>query len=337
MSDQERTEQTSAEDRFLGVKTQITKRAKDEPTTEAPIEVEEQSQDFAEANAARDQAASQDDDELENYSDKVKKRIDRLTYEKHQARREFEEAKKDREEAIRYAQQVHQRNQEYENLITNGEAILVEQIKARASLAAAQAEEHYRKAYEEGNTDAMVAAQKALFQAQAEQKEADAYSRDYQNRRQQYLAWHQQRARQPRPMPQQQPQQPQVPQPTSEAVEWAQENPWFGKEKAMTAYAYGRHEELIGSGIAADSPEYYKRINESMREKFPEYFESARDSGQGRYASSSSRSAPSVVASAGRNNGAKPSKVKLTPSQVKLAKRLGITPEQYARQLTKGM
>jgi len=128
---------------------------------------------------------------------------------------------------------------------------------------------------------------------------------------------------------QQQPQQPQQPDP--ETQEWAAGNPWFMAEghEAMTSLAYGKHAELVNQGVKPNSPEYFRQIDETVRQAFPNYDWQVGNSQQER---ASTAGQPSmVVAPTTRNNGAKPRTVKLSPSQRSLAKRLGLTDEQYAK------
>jgi len=140
-------------------------------------------------------------------------------------------------------------------------------------------------------------------------------------------------ASQPEP---QAPQQTKPVEPTEKARQWQKDNPWFGNDshKDMTALAYGVHERLVrDEGFDPNSDEYFEAIDTTMRSRFPEYFDEG--DGQQVQTSSPSRRNSTVVAPASRNNGARPRKVKLTHSQVALAKRLGLTNEQYAKQLTK--
>ena len=125
--------------------------------------------------------------------------------------------------------------------------------------------------------------------------------------------------------------------PSEKAVAWAQENPWFGSEdhKDMTALAYGVHERLITKeGFDPNSDAYFEAIDRTMRSRFPEYF-GEESTGSGEEPSSTSRGPSVVVAPSARNNGAKPRKVRLSRTQLALAKRLGLTAEQYANQLIK--
>ena len=311
------------EDKFFGVKTSIddmlpTKgdKSKDDDKPEIILE------DDDEGEAVR-QATPSTDDDVEKYSDKVQKRIDKLTWQRNEERRGREASEAVKNEAIRAAQVLNQKSQNYENIIATGEANLVEQIKGRALLAISNAKSSYRDAYESGDTEAIISAQEALTIAQAEQLEAFRYEGDYHNRLQN---WQQQQQfrQQPRfqaPQPQQQ-QRPR--QPTPESQSWTQKNPWFGKNeyRDMTAVAYAEHEKLIrDDGVKPDTDEYYNRIDTKVRNLFPDYFRN--------------KAPPTVVAPGNRNNGAKPRTVRLKPSEVAVAKALGLTVEEYAKQLLK--
>jgi hypothetical protein len=140
--------------------------------------------------------------------------------------------------------------------------------------------------------------------------------------------------------PQTQPMQPQHTPPDPKAVEWLQKNTWFGNKehKDMTGYAYGLHETLIqNEGIYPTSDQYYQEVDKRMRNKFPEFFgEEETPVGNEEVVETVISKKPSaVVAPATRNNGAMPRKVQLTGTQVALARRLGLTPEQYAKQVAK--
>lgn len=332
MSEEQMEEQTmSTEDKFFGVKTTIGGEKADvdvEVVDDRPPEDRRPP-----AKEAKEEEGG--DEELEGYSDKVKKRINKLRYQQHEERRQREAAEKMREEAVRVAQKYADENKKYHAIIQEGEQYLVHQIRERANLALEQAKSHYRQAYEEGNTDKVVEAQEAMIKAQSEFQSAD-YQMNQMNAEQQRRAQQPQQQYQPYPEPQPQPQpQPQVqapPQPTEKAAKWAQDNPWFGQEKDMTALAYGVHERLVrDEGYDPNSDEYFETIDRTMRSKFPEYFGDEEVSTE----EPAAKSPPVVTAPSSRNNGAKPRKVKLTRTQLSLAKRLGLTPEQYANQLVK--
>jgi len=335
--------ESSAEDKFFGVRTTIVKSSAENPETkDSDIEI-----DIVDDRPVEDRrppkvevSGEEDDDELTGYSEKVQKRINKLRYEQNEERRQREAAERMREEAVRVAQTLSEKNKEYESIITRGEAALVQQIKGRAELALQQAKNTYKKAYEEGDTDTVVDSQEALYKAQAEMAEATKYERN--------LAA-QQPARQQQnyqPAPQQQPQQQQPQQQQSqqpppvdpEAKDWADKNTWFMSpdNKRMTATAYGLHEEaIVDNAIKPNTPEYFEFIDSGMREAYPKFGWQGTSDTDGRNATSTASNRSTVVASSGRNNGAKPRKVKLSSTQISLAKRIGVTPEQYARQLQK--
>ena len=111
-------------------------------------------------------------------------------------------------------------------------------------------------------------------------------------------------------------------------MEWQDENPWFGQDKVMTATALGVHEQLHEDGVEIGSEDYYAKLDKAMRKRFPEKFEEA----PAKAKADTPRTKPStVVASASRTTS--PKRVRLTQSQVAIAKKLGLTPEQYAREM----
>lgn len=339
MSEEQMEQQEhSAEDKFFGVKTVIGKKS-DEEAQDSDVDIEiiddrppeDRRPPAKEAKA--EVKSDESDDELEGYSEKVKKRINKLRYQQHEERRQREEAERLREEAIRVAQKYADQSKQYHKIIQEGEQYLVHQIRERASMAVDQAKNSYRQAYEEGNTDKILEAQEALINAQSELKSADYQLNEIKHRPKQ----------EPEEFKAPEPEQPQVhqpPEPSAKALKWSQENPWFGQEKDMTALAYGVHEKLIrDEGFDPNSDEYFEAIDRTMRSRFPDYFGEG-DSGsdepsQDDQSSSTSRSPSVVVAPSSRNNGAKPRKVRLSRTQLALAKRLGLTPEQYANQLIK--
>jgi len=315
--------QTSREDKFFGVSYQVGTPDEEPETKEASNEVELEIIDDTPKKPQKAESAQDDDEELSSYGKKVRDRINKLKYEQHEERRQREAAERMREEAVQFAQQLAQKNQQYESLIQRGEGALVQQIKSKAQIALEQAKYRYKEAYEQGDPEKIIAAQESLLNAQTEFREAERYERNLQSR--------------PKPQPQEQVvQQPQqsyqpvpLPQPSAKTMAWTQENPWFGTNREMTALAYATHESLIrDQGIKPDTDEYYEKINATMRLRFPDYFEEEAPATQTKRPST-------VVAPSNRSNGAKPRKIQLTATQVSLAKRLGLTPEQYAKQLIK--
>jgi len=341
-------EPQSAEDKFFGVRTQIGQQSQDQAEEASDLDIEivddRPPEDRRPPRAENASDGDIADEELEGYSDKVRKRIDKLRYEQHEERRQREAAERMREEAVNVAQQLAGKNREYEALIQRGEGALISQVKERARLSLEGAKSSYRQAYEEGDTDKVVEAQEGLLRAQTELNEAERYERnlpqqpDQNAYAQQQAAYQQQVAQQQQAAyaaAQQAQQQPAQPDP--KAAAWAERNDWFGDptEKVMSAAAYALHEEALNDHeLVPNSEDYFQYIDTGMRQHFPDYSWSD-ESGDGLPAPATTRRATSVVAPSARNNGARPRKVQLTSTQVSLAKKLGITPQQYAAELAK--
>ena len=269
-----------------------------------------------------------DDEELGQYSEKVQKRLNKLKYEYHEERRQREAAERMREEAVRAAQQLANKTKEYESLVSRGEAALIEQIRERAQLSLAQAKDGYRKAYEEGDADAMAVAQEELSKAVLAEQSAGRYAQSVQSQfAQQYQA-----------------QQPQVqePQLDPDMQAWSSKNPWFmnnndAKHAEMTSYALTVDQRLRNQGIRPEdnSAKYYEEVDNAMRREYPDFFgvEPSVEIEE----EAQTKQPSNVVAPASRSTGGKtnPRSIRLTQTQVKLARQLGVTPEQYAKQLLK--
>ena len=181
------------------------------------------------------------------------------------------------------------------------------------------AKRDYREAYDAGDTDKIIEAQSKMNDAQMRLSQIQQYKPQYKNALQEpendvYI----------------QENKPQAPKPDTRALKWQEKNDWFGKDEEMTSLALGVHEKLVRSGIDPTSDEYYRRIDSTMQKRFPEYFGDATlDEEQ-----PAPRTKPStVVAPATRSTA--PKKVRLTKTQVALAKKFGLTPEQYARETLK--
>ena len=256
-----------------------------------------------------------DDDEVKSYSEGVQKRIKQLKFEYHEERRAKEEASRLQEEALRYAQQVKQENDRLLKQLDEGRNVLVDQAKGRVSAELDKAKAAYKSAYESGDSDALLAAQEQLTILQNEKVRYDSYKPEPRP--------------EPAPQPQYQQQTPQPPRPSDRALEWAKRNDWFEKDSEMTGYAYGLHQKLVQNGVAPDSEQYYNEIDAAVRRVFPEKFDDGSIE-----VSAPQRQAGNVVAPAARS-GKKPRKIKLTSTQASLAKRLGLSNEQYAAQLMK--
>ncbi len=258
-----------------------------------------------------------EDDEVASYSEGVQKRIKQLKFEYHEERRAKEEAARLQEEALRYAQQIQQENERLRKTLEEGEGVLVNQAKGRVAAELDKAKAAYKAAYESGDPDALLDAQEKLTALQTEKMRYENYKPQ---------------PRQQQVQPQYQQPTPQAPKPDQRALDWAAKNTWFEKDPEMTGYAYGLHEKLVRSGIDPRTEEYYNQIDNAVRRVFPDKF----DDGPVIEESAPQRQAGNVVAPAARS-GKKPRKVQLTSTQVSLAKRLGLSNEQYAAQLMKDM
>ena len=257
-----------------------------------------------------------DDDEVEKYSEGVQKRIKQLKFEYHEERRAKEESARLQEEALRFAQQVKAENEQLRKTLSEGEGVLVNQAKGRVSAEMDKAKAAFKTAYESGDPDALLEAQEKLNVLQSEKIRYENYK--------------------PKPQPVQPQPQYQAPaaqprKPDKLAMDWAKRNDWFEKDPEMTGYAYGLHEKLVKSGVDPRTEEYYNELDTAVRRVFPDKFgdEIIEESAP-------QRQAGNVVAPAARS-GKRPRKVQLTSTQVSLAKRLGLSNEQYAAQLMNEM
>jgi hypothetical protein len=335
----EATEVTSAEDKFFGVKTEIRPKASDATKTPAPeITIEEEGTDTPAAKVVAKPPAkpskADEDAELATYSEGVQKRIKKMRWKQGEIERERDAVIGERDEAFRVAHTLHGQNQQYVQTINTGEARLVAEIKQRSENAVKIATSAYAEAYESGKTDKIIEAQNLMINANADLRAANQYEGEF-KQRQPVPVQPQQQAYVPQPAPVQR-QVPSVPKPTEDAANWAEENPWFGDpdHADMTALAYGVHERLIKhDGIKPDTPEYFETINSEMRQRFPEQF--TEEQGDGKPAPTQKKTPATVVGSAQKQTPKNTRKVVLKATQVRLAKRLGLTVEQYATQLIK--
>ena len=216
-------------------------------------------------------------------------------------------------------------------MVQDSQAALTEQAKGRADIALAKAEENFKRAHEVGDAELLAEAQKALTQAQLQQNWAPGLSKSIVEN------WKREVEAQEREQRSQVPQQQALPEvrPDDKAVAWQESNEWFGTDSELTSFAYGVHNRLVNDeGIDPATDEYYQLIDKRMAEVFPAQFGS-NDNGEVVVETATRRRTNPVVAPASRNSGTAPRKVTLTQTQVRLAKRLGLTPQQYAVQLMK--
>jgi len=263
---------------------------------------------------------SLENDELDEYSESAKQKIAGFRKIYHDERRAKDEADRERQEALNFAKQLLEENKALKGKVSHTESFAVDSIKTGAEQELEMAKKLYREAYEAGDSDKLVDAQEKMTTARIKMDRAQSASEDIKQRR----------ALQERENEVQIPQQSQKPVRDNKAVSWQERNSWFGQDDEMTSLALGLHEKLVKqNGMAyATTDEYYKRIDETMRKRFPENFEDVEDD------KTTARTKPStVVAPASRSTSSKT--VRLKTSQLSIAKKLGLTPEQYARELNK--
>lgn len=261
-----------------------------------------------------DPPAEVTDEELEGYSDKVKKRIQHFTRGYHDERRAKESALREREEALRLAQSIVEENKRLKQTVSQNQEALLEQAKRAAAIELEQAKAIFRAAYEEGDPDKVTAAQETLTSAKLKSDRVANFKLPPLQAEESAVEIKQTAPVAPPPVA-----------PDPRVTAWHRDNPWFGSDDEMTSFALGLHQKLIKQGVDPQSDDYYDAINRRMRQVFPDQFDEVEEKPR----------AKPVVASATRTTA--PKKIVLTKSQQAIAKRLGLTLEQYASSVAEEM
>jgi hypothetical protein len=258
------------------------------------------------------------DDEIESYSDGVKKRIKELTHARHDERRAKEALLREKQELERLAQHMVSENNRLKQYVNSGTEQYAASQLSLAETEVEKAKRQLKEATEAFDTDGVVAAQDALMDAKIkfqaaknfrhtplQVEESDVQTQQTQVSRQEL---------------------------DDKTVRWQAKNQWFGSAgyEEVTSFALGLHQKLVNSGVDPRSDEYFERIDARMKSTFPEVFGGSDDKPK---SGDSSKRPTSVVAPATRSTGAR--KVQLTPTQVALAKKYGLTPQQYAAEVAK--
>ena len=256
---------------------------------------------------------TQESDGLDDYSESVKKRIANLT-------KKYREAERQREEALKYAEGLKKQYEESQTKYSQLDKGYLSEFESRVTTQTEVVKDNLKRAIQARDADAIVKAQEQLAQLTLDNERLKATKKLEEEK----VAQPQTEAT-PQPQQYQQPQPQQPVQPDPKAERWARENAWFGQDEAMTYAAFGIHKKLIEEeGFDAQSDEYYNEINSRMRKEFPHKFSGEANVGK--------QSKPvQTVASAKRVNKDGRRSVRLTPSQVAIAKRLGVPLEEYAR------
>ena len=248
------------------------------------------------------------EDELSEYSDKVKRRMGELQKGYHDERRRADSALKDKEEALNLARAIVEENKKLKGSVNTGQKALLEQAKMVVANEVDEAKRKYKEAYDLGNSDAVVEAQDALTTAKIKLDKVNNFRPPVQEDQNEVQI-------QPQPAP------------DPKAAAWKQENSWFGDDDEMTSFALGLHSKLIKQGVDPRSDEYYERLNSRIRQVFPESFEQEDPEPKREQRTTKTN----VVAPATRSTS--PKKITLTQRQVDIAKKLGVPLELYARQV----
>ena len=259
-------------------------------------------------------------DEDEDYSQKVKKKFTQYKKAWHDERRAKEAAFREQQEALTMAQKMLDENKRLKEVLHSGEKELISTYQSSAEMELAQATRNYKDAYDSGESDKLAEAQQEMMRAQIKLDKAKNFKPTVQFAENDVQI----QVKQPQA----------VQQMDSKVAEWVSRNPWYvdPEKKSMSKYAVFIHEELedkFGKGFVG-TDEYFKRIDQEVQRRFPDEFAGEQTNDEPKV----QRTKPStVVAPARRSTG--PRKIVLTKTQVALAKKFGLTPEQYAKEQLK--
>ena len=262
-------------------------------------------------------------DDLDKYSKDAKDKLIRMKRVWNDERRRAESAERQSQAAIEAAQRLMEENRRMKGMLSQGEEEYKEAVKGAAEAKVKEAKRAYKEAYDAGDGDKMVEAQEEMTNAQLELEKVKRFKlpplQQEENPVQSEYAT------------------PQVPRPDDKVMRWQADNDWFGRNKAMTAFALGLHEELKDNGIVVGSDRYYAELDKTMHKRFSEYFnpeDTEEPKEEAKSKEDTSKTKPTTnVAPATRSTA--PKRVRLSQSQVAIAKKLGLTPEQYVRELLK--
>ena len=257
------------------------------------------------------------EEELEKYSESVQKRIKHITKGYHDERRAKEAAAREREEAVRFAQQIFEENKRLKGLANESVKSAVESEKQVAEAELDRARAKFKKAYEDGDADVLTAAQEEMADAKIKIDRVNSRKLNTTLQEEDNPVYNQDIT-------------PPAPKPDQKAVAWRDKNQWFGRDEEMTSFALGVHERLVKQGVDTSSDDYYEKLNGRIRQVFPEAFRTEVEEEKPKKAKPSNVVAPATRSTA-------PKKIVLTQTQVALAKRLGVPLELYAKKVAEEM
>lgn len=326
---------STKEEAFFGVKNDVTMPApeidddveiefvddtpeKDKPYIKPSPEIIEQEN----KKSLQEETADDDEEtEISKVSKNVNKRIKQLTKQYHEERRSKESAQRISDEALRATEKLMNENKRLSELVRKSQEAMEAEAKLRADADIKLAEDQFKIALDSADNAAIVEAQKRLTDAQMLKLSRPSV---FDTPEEQWVPQNQE-------LQQQQVDFSNIT-PDPKAVEWQKENLWFGEDEEMTSFAYGVHDKITREGVDPESSEYYKLIDSRMRQVFPDKFDN--DDTEVVEVADRQKENP-VVAPARRGTGGGSRKVTMTQTQLRIAKRLGLTPQQYAAQLLK--
>ena len=313
------------EEKEVAAPQQETKEAKGKPEVDIEVQDDTPEEDRGRTPLPKEIVEELEADELEEYSDKVKTRLKQMKKVWHDERRAKEAAFREQQEALTLAQQTIEENKRLKSRLSEGEKSFLDTARGAAELEMEMAKRAYKEAYEAGDSDKVVEAQAKLSEVNFKLQRIKDYRPSLQTPEIEVNSNQQQQV--------------QVPRPDQKTLAWQERNTWFGVDEDMTSLALGLHQKVekqYGKGFVG-TDEYWDRVDTTIRKRFPEQFEEEEvktTNGGGKPVTRTDRPA-TVVAPASRSTSSK--KIVLKQSQLNIAKRLGLTPEQYAREYAKTM
>ena len=281
----------------------------DDDNIEIEIEDDTPQEDRNRQPMPKDIVEKLDQEELDSYSSDVREKFKQAKKVYHDERREKEVAIRERNEAADAAKRLYEENKRIKSMLSSGEKEYVAAVKNSTEMQLEMAKKAYREAYDMGDVDKQMESQELITKATMQLEKVNNFKLP--------------------PLQEEkfevQPQQ-QVQRPDNRVMRWQQQNSWFGQDEEMTASALGLHEKLKRTGVQVGSEEYYEALDKTMRRRFPEHFGEPEPE-------TKNRKAPSVVAPANRTTSSK--RIRLKESQRSIAKKLGITEQQYAVEVLK--
>ena len=310
----------ATKDEYAKTKDKV-KVSKDNDANDLDIEVVDDTPKADRGRKASDPPSDVTDEELEEYSDKVKNRIKHFSKGYHDERRAKETALREAQELEKLTKQLVEENKQLKNTTVKNQTVMLDQAKKSADIELERAKAAYKVAYEAGEADAVVEAQESITAAKIKSDKLNNFKLP---------------TLQDKETPVETKVETTAPAPVADprATEWAKTNTWFGTDDEMTSYVLGLHNKLVKANGQeyAQTNEYYETIDSRMRKLFPENFESSETEVE---TETEKPKLSNVVAPATRSTA--PKKVRLTQTQVTLANRLGVPLELYAKKVAEEM